>query len=87
MEPQETIYCCVNNHKDGKGRNCKCISLIIFILIALFLATLGLILGAVFATTLLANIAVLILAAVLLGVAIILGIIYIICICFRKKGC
>ena len=87
MEPQETIYCCVNNHKDGRGRKCKCISLIIGILIALFLATLGLILGAVFATTLLANIAVLILAAVLLGLAIILGFVYKICICFRRKGC
>ena len=82
MEPQEKIYCCINNKE---GKNCRCIGLIIAILVGLFLATLGLILGAVFATTLLANIAVLILAAVLLALAIILLIIFKICICKRRR--
>ncbi len=85
MEPQETNYCCINNNKERK--NCKCFDLIIAILVALFLATLGLILGAVFATTLIANIAVLILGAVLLGVGIILAIIFKECVCSKKKCC
>ena len=86
MEPQEMDYYCVNNCKENK-RSCRCFSIIIAILTALFLATLGLILGAVFSATLLANIGVLILGAVLLALAIILGIIYKICICSRKKNC
>lgn len=86
MEPQDTIYCCVNNQKEC-NKNYKCIGIIIFILVALFLATLGLILGAVFATTLLANIAVLILAAVLLVLLAILAIIFKICVCRKRKKC
>lgn len=86
MEPQDS-YCCVNNQKDRGNRKCKCLSIIIFILVALFLAALGLILGAVFATTLLANLAVLILGAVLVGLAAILTIIYQICVCGRRKYC
>ncbi len=85
MEPQDINYCCVNNKKEGK--TCKCFDIIIAILAALFLATLGLILGAVFTTALLANLGVLILAAVLLLLGIILIIIYKICICSKKKCC
>ena len=87
MEPQEINYCCINNQKEPKDKKCKCLGLIIAILAALFLATLGLILGAIFATTLLANIAVLILAAVLLILGIILIIIYKLCACNKVKKC
>ena len=86
MEPEEMKYCCINN-RDCKNKNCKCLAIIIFILVALFLATLGLILGAVFATTLLANLAVLILAEVLLGISVILTIIYKVCVCGKRKKC
>ena len=85
MEPQEVKYCCIDNHKQKK--DCKCLGLIIGILVALFLATLGLILGAVFVETLIANIAVLILGAVLLGIGIILTIIFKECVCSKKKCC
>lgn len=87
MEPQDTIYCCVNDQKECNNGNCKCIRIVIFVLVALFLATLGLILGAVFATTLLENLAVLILAAVLLALLAILTIIFKICICRKRKKC
>lgn len=87
MEPQETIYCCVNNQKECKDKKCRCLGIIIFILVALFLATLGLILGAVFTTTLLENLAVLILATVLLALGTILIIIFKICACKKRKDC
>ncbi len=86
MEPQDINYCCINNN-GKKNNNCKCINIIFFILLALFLASLGLILGAVFATTLIANIAVLILGTVIVGLLAILTLIYKLCVCAKKKCC
>ena len=86
MEPQEMDYCCVDNCRENRKNN-RCFGLITAILVALFLATIGLILGATFSEALLANIGVLILGAVLLALAIILTIIYRMCICSRKKKC
>ena len=83
MEPQEPNYCCINNKKEN--RTCKCISLNLIILIALFIGAIGLILGAVFAETLIANIAVLILGAVIVGILTILTIIFKVCTCFKKR--
>ena len=84
MEPEEMKYCCVNTKKDSK--KCSCIGTILCVLLALFLATIGLILGAVFATSLLANIAVLILGAVILGLLAILTLIYKLCTCTKAKN-
>ena len=85
MEPQEMDYCCCyeKKEKDGK-RNCGCLAIIIGILFSLLLATIGLILGAVFATTLVANLAVLIASAAILALLFILTIIYKICVCRRN---
>lgn len=85
MEPEETKYCCIHANKTNK--NCNCMGIIMCILTGLFLATIGLILGAVFATTLMANLAVLILGAVILGLLTILALIYKLCICAKKKCC
>ena len=78
MEPQEYHYI--------KRNNCKCLLLIIAILFALFLGTLGLILGATQAAFFLAGLNVLIALAVIFGVLIALTVIYKICEC-NKKGC
>ena len=86
MEPQEIDYYCVDNCKENRKKH-GCFDIIIAILVALFLAVIGLILGAAFSVALLDNIAVLILGAVFLVLAIILTIIYKMCICSRKKKC
>lgn len=78
MEPQEYNKC------DKKP--CGCLCGIISILFASVIGVVGLILGAVFATALIANLAVLIATAVILAFLFILTIIYKICVC-RKKRC
>ncbi len=80
MEPDNCEY-----YKNGK-KPCCCLYLIISILFAFVLGTVGLILGAVFATTLVANLAVLIASAAILGFFLILAIIYKICAC-KKRVC
>ena len=84
MEPNDIKCCCVMEKKDKK---CACLDIILCILLTLFVGTIGLILGAAFATTLLANIAVLILGTVLLGLLLILTLIYKICACKKNKCC
>ncbi len=80
MEPQVTICC-----KKNKTNNC-CAYIILGLLFSLFLATLGLILGAVFAETLLTALAALIVLAVILFILVIIAIIKMIC-CKEKKCC
>lgn len=80
MEPQVTICC-----KKNKTNNC-CAYIVLGLLFSLFLATLGLILGAVFAETLLAAIAALIVLAVVLLILVLVTIIKMIC-CKEKKNC
>ena len=83
LEPQETNYCCYEK-KDNK-RNCNCIGIILGLLFALLIGGIGLILGAVFAATLVANIAVLIASTVIVALIFILVLIYKMCVC--KKDC
>lgn len=82
MEPQEE-FCYEKKHCDKK--NCKCLSLIQCILFALFIGTVGSIVGAICFKVLLINIAVLISFAVILGILFILTIIYKICACNKKR--
>lgn len=80
MEPEK--YECYNKY-DKKP--CSCLWVIISILFAFLLGIIGLILGAVFATTLVANLAVLIASAAILGFFLVLVIIYKICICKKRR--
>lgn len=75
MEPQEYY---------GRKNNCKCLGLVMAIIFALLLGTIGLILGAVFSVTLLGSLAVLIASAAILVVLLILTIIYKICACSKR---
>lgn len=80
MEPQVTICC-----KKNKNNSC-CIWIILGLLFSLFLATLGLILGAVFSATLLTALAALIVLAVVLLILVIVTLIKILC-CKERKNC
>ncbi len=80
MEPEN--YDC---YEKCDKRPCKCLSLILSILFTAVIGVIGLILGAVFATALIANLAVLIATAVILAFLFILTIIYKICECKKRK--
>lgn len=82
MEPQEE-FCYEKKHCNKK--NCSCFEIIICILLALLLGSIGLIVGAVCAVTLLANLAVLISSTVIIGILLIITILYKICICSKGK--
>lgn len=74
MEPQVTICC---NKKENKNSVCKYI--ILLILLALFTATIGIIIGAALSTTFLNALAALIILAIVLFVLTVIEIIRIQC--------
>ena len=74
MEPQVTICC---NKKENK--NCICKFIVLLILLALFTATIGIIIGAALSATFLGALAALIILAIVLGVLTIIEIIRIVC--------
>lgn len=76
METQEYSYCCETKKK---CRKISCLGIVAVILSILFFAVLGLILGAVFATTILGALAAIIVLAVVLGILLILTLIVLIC--------
>ena len=85
MEPEDMKYCCTKGKRDNK--NCSCIAIIAGILITLLVGAIVLILGVFYASTLIENLAVLILGAVIIGILTILSLIYRICICKKNKYC
>ena len=82
--------CCQQNNLGGENvgqrdASCWCSSKVICFLVALLLATLGLIFGALYAATLLTALAALIVLAVVLFILIVAVLIYYWCKCCRHR--
>ena len=82
MEPQDTIYCCDNREKKCKDHK-NCLGIVDIILLSLFTAVSGLIIGAALSTAILGALAAIIVLAIILGILLILTTILLLC--NRKK--
>ena len=78
MEPQVTICCKKDNSK------CVCKWTILVILIALFMTTIGIIIGAALSETFLGALAAIIVLAIILFILVVIQIIMLVC-CSRRR--
>lgn len=84
MEPEAKVYCCYDNKPKKKCKGNKCLAIITVILLTIFAAALGLLIGAIASTGIMAAMAAVIVFVVTFGILLILSIILYFC---QKKKC
>ena len=83
MEPEAKV-CCYDNKPKKKCKGNKCLAIITVILLTIFAAALGLLIGAIASTAIMAAMAAVIVFVVTFGILLILSIILYFC---QKKKC